>query len=103
MSRRNRSNYTAEQKVSILRRHLLDRVAVSQLCDEYKLEAAVFFEWRKQLFENGAAAFTTSGQKDESLLERKVAALEQKLTQKDEVVSELMEEHLKPKRELGEL
>jgi transposase len=102
MPRKHRSNYTAEQKVAILRRHLLDNVAVSELCDEYKLQPTVFYRWQKQFFDNGAAAFSTPGHKDDTLLERKVAALEQKLTQKNEVVSELMEEHIKLKKELGE-
>lgn len=103
MSRKHRSNYTAEQKVAILRRRLLDNVAVSELCDEYKLQPTVFYRWQKQFFDNGAAAFSTSASKEDTLLERKVAALEQKLTQKNEVVSELMEEHIKLKKELGEL
>ena len=103
MPRKYRSNYTADQKVAILRRHLLDNVAVSELCDEYKVQPTVFYRWQKQFFDNGAAAFSTSAHKDDTLLERKVAALEQKLTQKNEVVSELMEEHIKLKKELGEL
>jgi transposase len=103
MSRKHRSNYTADQKVAILRRHLLDNVAVSELCDEYKLQPTVFYRWQKQFFDNGAAAFTNPGHKDDSPLERQVAALQQKLAQKNEVVSELMEEHIKLKKELGEL
>lgn len=52
-----RHNYTAEDKVEILKRHLLERVAVSDICDEYKLQPKVFYSWQKQLFENGALAF----------------------------------------------
>ena len=36
-------------------------------------------------------------------LEQKVTALEQKLTQKNEVLAELMEEHLAIKKSLGEI
>jgi hypothetical protein len=32
--RKPRKNYTPSEKVAILRRHLLDRVPVSNLCDE---------------------------------------------------------------------
>ena len=52
-----RRNYTAEEKVAILRRHLLEKVAVSDLCDEYQLNPNVFYHWQKQFFENGTAAF----------------------------------------------
>ena len=103
MHRKSRNNYTAGEKVAILRRHLIDHIPVSDLCDEYKLQATVFYRWQKQFFENGAAAFQTAGQKQDAGLQNKVSALEQKLTKKNEVLSELMEEHIKLKKELGEL
>lgn len=103
MSRKDRTHYTAEQKVAILRRHLLDQVAVSDLCDQNKLQPTVFYRWQKQLFDNGKAAFSGSKGKDESAREGKVAALEQKLVRKNEALSELIEEHIKLKKELGEL
>ena len=55
--RKERKHYTAEEKVAILRRHLLDKVAVSDLCEELGLQPTVFYRWQKEFFENGAAAF----------------------------------------------
>jgi len=51
-----RKNYTPQEKVALLLRHLIDRVAVSDLCDEYQLQPTLFNAWQKQFFENGAAA-----------------------------------------------
>jgi transposase len=34
---RTRRLFTAEQKAAILKRHLIDKVQVSDLCDEYQL------------------------------------------------------------------
>lgn len=101
-----RKHYSGEEKVSILRRHLLDHVAVSDLCDELGLAPTVFYRWQKEFFENGAAAFERKPgrqKKQESHQARKVEALEAKLATKNEVLSELMEEHVKLKKELGEL
>ncbi len=56
--RKPRKNYTPVEKVTILRRHLIDRVAVSDLCDEYQLSPTIFYAWQKLFFENGAPAFT---------------------------------------------
>ena len=56
--RKKRHNYTPEEKVRILKRHLIDRVPISDLCDEYQLQPKVFYDWQKQFFENGPAAFT---------------------------------------------
>ena len=103
MSRKDRNNYTAEEKVVIIRRHLVDHVPVSELCDEYHLHPTVFYRWQKEFFENGAAAFAKTQPKNNSGLEKKIALLEKKLATKNEVVSELMEAHIKLKKELGEL
>src|SRR5271165_7200282 len=55
--RKERKHYTAEEKVAILRRHLLDKVPVSDLCEELGLRPTVFYRWQKEFFENGATAF----------------------------------------------
>ena len=101
--RKKRHNYTPEEKVSILRRHLVERVAVSDLCDEYQLQPTTFYLWQKQFFENGAAAFVSNDRPQKRAEETKIQQLEAKLNRKHEVLSELMEEHIKLKKELGEL
>ena len=101
--RKPRKNDTPVEKVAILRRHLLDHVPVSDLCDEHQLSPTLFYQWQKQFFENGPAAFERKIAAPEGHLQRTIAALRDKLRRKDEVVSELMEEHIKLKKELGEL
>ena len=101
--RKPRKNYTPVEKVAILRRHLIDHVPVSDLCDEHQLSPTLFYQWQKQFFENGPAAFERKIAAPEGHLQRTIAALRDKLRRKDEVVSELMEEHIKLKKELGGL
>ena len=103
MSRKARKTYSAAEKVTILRRHLLDQVPISDLCDEYHIHPTLFYRWQKRLFENGEVAFSDVKRPDTSPLENKIASLEAKLARKHEVVSELMEEHIQLKKELGEL
>ena len=54
--RKARKHYTAEEKVAILRRHLVDKEPVSKLCDELAPRPTVFYRWQKEFFENGARA-----------------------------------------------
>lgn len=96
--RKKRHNYTPEEKVSILRRHLVEHVAVSDLCDEYQLQPKIFYIWQKQFFENGAAAFVREDRPQKRVEEARIQQLEAKLTRKHEVLSELMEEHIKLKK-----
>ncbi len=100
---RTRKNYTPEEKVSILKRHLLEAVPVSDLCDELGLNLNVFYGWQKQLFENGVAAFQKARSRQADHRDQKIVKLEAKLAQKNEVLAELMQEHVQLKKELGEL
>jgi transposase len=102
--KRSRKNYTAEEKVAILRRHLLDRVPVSDLCEELNLQPTVFYRWQKEFFENGTVAFQSPRMTNKPYIaEKRIAALEEKLRRKNEVLGELMEEHVQLKKNLGEL
>ena len=103
-----RRKFTAEQKAAVLRRHLQDKVPVSDLCDEYKIQPSVFYGWQRQLLENMATALETNGRRRsrdnrEGRLESKIEALEAKLAKKDNVIAEISEEYVLLKKELGEL
>jgi transposase len=100
-SRKKRKNYTSGEKVNILRRHLLDKIPVSDLCDEYELYPTQFYKWQKDFFENGSVAFSNQHSNQEKRLREQIEKLKSKLTDKNEVVSELLEEHLKLKKTLG--
>jgi transposase-like protein len=100
--RKKRHNYTPEEKVAILKLHLVEQVPVSDLCDKYNLQPTAFYNWQKQFFENGTAAFT-QGKDPKRKDTQRIEQLEDKLRRKHEVLSELMEEHVKLKKELGEL
>jgi transposase len=100
---RERKNYTSEEKVGILKRHLVEKVPVSDLCDELGLNPTVFYGWQKQFFENGATAFEKTRRRQVDRRDQKIERLEAKLTQKNEVLAELMQEHVELKKELGEL
>lgn len=51
-SKQKRRRFTPEQKAAVLRRHLVDKAAVSDLCDEYKIQPSLFYGWQRQLLEN---------------------------------------------------
>ena len=102
---RQRRHFTPEQKVALLRLHLLEKKPISDLCEEHNLSVNLFYLWQKQLFDNGTAAFAKPDRHRQAVADakdRKIAALEEKLQRKNEVLSELMQEHVQLKKELGE-
>lgn len=103
-----RKNFTPQQKLAIVRRHLLENVPVSDLCEEFGIHSPQYYNWQKQFFENGAAAFerrtnSANQRRAEDAKDRRIAQLEAKLVQKNEVIAELMEENVKAKKANGEL
>jgi transposase-like protein len=101
--KKQRKRYTAEEKVAVLKRHLLEQVPASAVCDELGLQPTMFYRWQKELFENAAAAFQPKARAPQQAQQERIAYLEQKIQRKDEVLAELMEEHLALKKSLGEL
>ena len=58
--KKKRKQYIPQEKVAILKRHLMDNVPVSDLCDEHDLHPNVFYRWQSQFFEGGAAPLKES-------------------------------------------
>jgi transposase-like protein len=104
---RERKTLAGPEKLAILRRYLVEKVPISDLCDQYGLQPSQLYNWQAQLFEHGASIFERKpgrGQaRAENAKDRKIAHLELKLTQKNEVISELMEENVREKKRNGEL
>lgn len=105
MSKRTRRNHSAEQKATLLKRHLVEKVPISDICNENAIQPSLFYYWQRQLFENAGTTLGTTSKRApsrEKELEAKVAQLEAKLARKDAVIAHISEEHVKLKKELGE-
>lgn len=110
-----RRKFSIEEKVAILKRHMVDRVPVSNLCEEYRIQPSLFYVWQRQMWENLGAAFQNGARGGrtslrEAGLEREIQALkevlaqrEAKLAKKDKVIAELSAEFIEAKKELGSL
>jgi transposase len=107
MSKKSRRHFTAEQKATIVRRHLVDKVPVSDLCDEYKIQPSMLYTWQKTVVEGAARAFEgpgarAQGNPREAELVKRIELLEAKLVKKDAVIAEISEEYVALKKEFGE-
>lgn len=105
-----RRHYTPEQKAAIVRRHLGDKVPVSDLCEEHGIQPSVFYAWQKQVLDNLAGVFEKAeggkrarAAREGELVrkEQRIAELEARLAKKDAVIADISEEHLTLKKTLG--
>ena len=100
---RQRRRFSPEQKVAILREHLLEGRPISDVCDRHGVNPTLFYRWQKEFFEGGHVVFEQERRNSPMRkAEKKIARLEQKLRQKDEVLAELMSEYIAVKKSLGD-
>jgi transposase len=97
-----RRHFSAEDKAKALRRHLIEKVPISDLCEELGIQPTQFYRWQQALFENAPAALERpAGRPKTDADAQRIAFLESRLQRKDEVLGELMEEHVALKKKLG--
>ena len=99
---RSRRHYSPQQKVAILREHLIEQVPISELCEKHHIHPTLFYQWQKTFFENGAAAFDHAPRSRREDGQGRITQLEAKLRRKDEVIALVTEELVRTKKELGE-
>lgn len=100
-----RRHFTPDQKAQIVRRHLTGKEPISDLADEFGLQPSQIHNWIKIVLDQAAKAFQYGPGRPprvEQVKDRKIDHLQAKLVQKNEVIAELMEEHVKLKKGLGE-
>ena len=101
MSESPRNYISAADKVLAVKRHLLEGVEVSTICEELLINPNRFYEWQEKLFTNGAEALSPS--KESKAIKKKIDKLEAKIKQKDQVVVELASELIDVKKKSGDL
>src|SRR4051812_49772440 len=82
MSKKTRKRFTSQEKVAILRRHLLEHTPISELYDQHGIHPTMFYRWQKEFFENAAAALEPCSRRTVDAKDREIAFLKQKLQRK---------------------
>ena len=100
-SRKKKRCWKPAEITAILKRVLVGKEDISRVCEDAGCCPSQVYRWQKQLFDQGAIIFERSnGSVDKRVkaADAKATKLEAKLGRKAEVLSELMEEHLRLKQ-----
>jgi len=89
--------FRAEQKVQILREHLVNNVKISKLAEKYDLYPSQIYKWKKKLFEESVDIFKSNRGPDKDPL-KKVKKIKEKIKEKDQIIAELVEDNMKLKK-----
>jgi transposase-like protein len=98
-----RHRWTGEEIVAVLRRYLKEKVELSKVCEEAGCHPSQVLRWEKQFFEGGAKVFDRKAAEPREVerWKERAEAAERKVRRKDEVLAELMEEHVALKKTAG--
>ena len=95
---------SSSEKLKALKRHLLEKVPVSEICDELGIAPSLFYTWQTKLFEHGESVFDTKRKSSPGANreQERSRLLEERLREREEALAELMSEHVAlKKRSIG--
>lgn len=75
-----RKRLSGAEKMAIVKRYLVERVPISDLCDQHGIQPSQIYRWQAAVFEHGADAFELkrgrNGRSAESAKDVRIAKLE---------------------------
>jgi transposase-like protein len=86
----------------IIRELLENQFSISDLSEKHSVTIQDIYRWKKQLFES-TDVFDRKSRGKKSPIEKKAIVLEDKIKQKDSVISELVEENIELRKKYNGL
>ena len=92
------TDFQTFKKTKAVLSHVQDGVLVSKVCENLGIHSNQYYEWQKQAFSSLPHVFSRDAIRQERSHQREVDNLKSKLSQKDEVIAELLTEHIALKK-----
>lgn len=96
-----RRQYTSEEKCQAVRKHLIDGEAISNICEDLDIHVNVFYKWKKMYLDEGHRVFDRD--KNSLKISAKEEKLQERLKQREGVISELIRELISAKKNNGDI
>jgi transposase len=96
-----RKNYSAEEKVRIIRDYLENGISIGQLCEKYDLHPNIIYKWKKDLFEGALKTFSGEHKQKKPKENKRILQLETKLKARDSLISEIVSENVMLKKNIS--
>ncbi len=103
MSEKQNRRFSPTEKVKAVRRHLIEKVSISTICEELRITPSQYYQWQTQFFENGINAFTKESKKEATQYAEQINKLEKIVDKKNQVIAIIAADNIELKKNLGEL
>jgi transposase len=95
-----KKHYSTEFKIKIIREHLENGIGISELSRKNGINPNLIYKWQKELFEGAEKIFNRKTEERDRKAEYRIQKMEEKLRQKDGLISELVEDNIKLKKNI---
>ena len=96
-----RKHLSAEKKMVILREYLENKVPIGELAEKHHINVNDIYRWKKRLFESGIGLLTSQVGRKQSQDEKRIKQLEEKLRQRESVITEIVQDNIELKKNLN--
>ena len=106
MKKQSKRKFSSEEKANALKRHLVGKESISTICEDLSIGPGLFYRWQNELFENADVVFERKQRGSRTVgvaqqLQQQVGSLEERLTDKDNVIAEITEDYVRLKKKFG--
>lgn len=96
-----RRRLSGKEKMMILRELLENKIPIGELAEKHHIHPNVIYNWKKTLFEKGDTLFEDKRDKTTNKSEEKISRLEAKLKDKNDLISEILEDNIRLKKSMN--
>lgn len=102
-----RRRHSPALKAEIVRRHVAGKEPISNLAEEFNIQPTQIHTWIAQVLSQAEKVFERAAdgrgaKQADQAKDQQITHLQAKLAKKDEVIVELMQEHVQLKKAIGE-
>lgn len=96
-----RRHLTPDQKFKIVKEQLTTKTSISDLCKRYGIAPSQFYKWQDKFLKSALEGFKKSDEGPTKAELRKIDELEKKNTRMQSVITEIVQENIELKKNLG--
>lgn len=97
--KKKRREFSKSEKMAILKEALVKSMPISELCEKHNIQPSQYYNWQKILFDKGGFDDTKSKESvDGKRSQKRIKQLEEEIQKKNNVLAELMQEHIALKK-----
>ena len=96
-----RKNYSPDQKFKIVKEQMTTKMSVTEICKKYDLSPTNFYKWQNQFLKSPLEVFKSIQAGPTKAELRKIADQEDKINKMQSAISEIVQENIELKKNLG--